>query len=48
MNVLSLLKMLAPMLITALREYSKTTETKVDDIGVDTIEFILKRFGIIK
>ena len=48
MNVLSLLKMLAPMLIVALREYSKSTETKIDDIGVDTIEFVLKRFGILK
>lgn len=48
MNVLGLLKMLAPMFIAALREYAKTTETKIDDIGVDTIEFILKKFGIIK
>lgn len=48
MNVLSLLKMLAPMLVSALREYSKSTETKIDDIGVNTIEFILKQFGILK
>lgn len=48
MNIMNMLKLLAPMLISALREMAKDTETKVDDFGVDTIEFILKKFGVIK
>jgi hypothetical protein len=45
---MNLLRLMAPMLISALRESAKETETKIDDFGVDIIEVILKKFGIIK
>jgi hypothetical protein len=44
---LSIAKSLAPALIQALKEYAKTTPSEIDDIGIDTIEFLLKRIKII-
>ncbi len=39
-------KALAPILVTVLKDYAKSTPATVDDIAIDTIEFLLKRLGV--
>lgn len=47
-TLLALLKTIAPVLIQLLREAAASTENKIDDISVDTVEFILKKIGVLK
>ena len=39
-------KALAPILVQVLKDYSKSTPSQIDDIAIDTIEFLLKRIGV--
>jgi len=47
-TLMALLKTIAPLLIQLARDLAKDTENKIDDVSVDTVEFILKRIGILK
>lgn len=47
-TLLALLKTIAPVVIQLLREAAQNTDNKIDDISVDTVEFIMKKIGILK
>lgn len=47
-TLLALLKTIAPLVIQLLREAAQNTDNKIDDISVDTVEFIMKKIGILK
>lgn len=45
--LLGLVKALAPALISALKTLVNDTDNEIDNVAIDTIEFILKRIKII-